>query len=234
MTDPIEILRALAPDADRSPVAPGVDPVADALLASVVGAPAPIRSRRRSRWFTGGAVVVGVGLTAGAVAAVINSREPVDVTTLSCWGAGDAAEVQVALVPDGRDPVEQCRGQWTTGTFPPPAPDELTACTTDSGIISVVPGGASACAERGWSVAIVPEPDSELDRSTAMSGSVAERLIAVCAGPAEAVVIVEEVLAAFELDWSVDASRLGDGDCAAPGFDGATRTIILAPRPDMP
>jgi len=234
VTDPIEILRALAPEADRSPVVAGDDPAADALLAAVVEAPAPVRSRRRRRWLTGGAVVVGVGLTAGAVAAVISSREPVDVTTLSCWGTDGGDDVQVALVPDGSDPVEQCRGLWASGTLPPPEPDELTACTTSTGIISVVPGGESACAERGWSVAIVPEVDSELARSAAMAQAVAERLYQTCGGPVEAVAIVEEVLAAFELDWSVDASRLSDGDCAAPGFDGATRTIVLAPRPAMP
>jgi hypothetical protein len=234
VSDPIEILRALAPETDRSPVAPGVDPVADALLASVVAASAPVRSRRRSRWFTGGAVVVGVGLTAGAVAAVVSSREPVDVTVLSCWGAGDAAEVQVALVPDGRDPVEQCREQWTAGTLPAPAPDALTACTTGAGIISVVPGGEAACAARGWSVAIVPEPDGELARSAAMSQAVVDRLYQACAGPAEAVAIVEEVMASFELDWSIDADRLAEGDCAAPAFEGATRTVTLIPRPDTP
>lgn len=233
MTDPVELLRALAPTGDRGRVDAGVDAEADAMLRAVTGG---VRGRHRRRRFVVGAVVATGALGAGAVAAVIESRQPSDATAIACWSSADLdSAAQVAVVADGTPPVEQCGDVWATGVLGAPAPGPLTPCVTDSGIVAVVPGAETVCAGLGWTVAGEPERGGELARSSRLVPALVERFADRCVAPARARPVAEAVLAEIALDWSIDDRRLGAATtgCTTFAVDAAAETVVLVERPGI-
>lgn len=233
MTDPVELLRALAPSVDRGCVDAGVDAEADAMLRAVTGG---VRVRHRRRRFVVGAVVATGALGAGAVAAVIESRQPSDATAVACWSSADLDRAaQVALVADGTPAVEQCADVWATGLLGAASPGSLTPCVTDTGIVAVVPGAETVCAGLGWTVAGELERGGEVDRSSRLVPALVERFADRCVAPAEARPVAEAILADLTLDWVIDDRRLGAATtgCTTFAVDATAETVVLLERPGI-
>jgi len=225
------LLRALRPNRSDAYLRPGEDPVADALLKSIT---TTVPTRRRWRWrrltvfLTGTSIVVGAGVTT----AVLRSRSPEDPTTIECHsGVVDGQGVIEAVLPDpDRNAIERCAELWTNGTFGLGDAPELAACVTHSGVVAVLPGAESICAQHGWDVANL-EVDSNADPATELQILLSDRFSQGCFNRTQASEAVQEIFDELGLrDWKIDSSRAVDG-CNTVAPEPLAKTVAIVDYP---
>jgi len=234
--DPLDLLRAAAPEHDR--IEPGDDAVADAMLHDILATPlVPARQRRRRRRGVVVAALAVATASAGTVAAIVLSRDKPDtLTSVACWSEAEVQPGEVIVVPwDGSDPIEACIPIWENDrfeTFDPNGAPPLVACVNTTGGLVVVPGETEACEALG----LTPyndTPDSAVDRARAAVEEIESTVTeAACLSPSEAVATIEEILARRQLsDWTIvePDTATPDTACMTVGIDTATRTVFIVP-----
>lgn len=227
--DPDDVLASLRPPRGSGYLDPGSEPAAELVLASIVATPAPARRFRwrRAHTWTVVAVVGTLGVGSG-VAAVLSGREDVVVTARMCMSEASRTPAQQVVVDAAStvDPVAQCQQAWTDGLLGRGVPPPMTACTTDTGAVAVVPGSGEVCATLEWRPAERNAGGS--DRTGDLVGMLSDRFTDECFDGPEAVKTVNAALAELELDtWSVDDQTTNVDWCTTPSVDPATRTIVL-------
>ena len=230
--DPFELLSSFrGSDADAY-LAPGEDPVADALLERIMSSESADRPRRRTprrRVVTG--VLVGVVVGSGAVAAALWLDQPSDPATLSCYSeASTDPDVQVGLTIDPNStPVEQCAELWRDSTLGSGEPPPLTTCVTRNGITAVLPGDETTCAELGFAGRDpVVAPDEAL--AARIVGTISERYPTECVDSIEtATAIIETILTDLGADdWDVRAAgAIGEDRPCAYAVVNAEEQVVL-------
>lgn len=212
--DPFEMLGELRPPDADAPLAVGEDPVAEAMLVSILlgetaGAEptdAPVRRRRRRRALV--AAIAAFVLGTAAVAAAIWWAQPADPTAVSCYSEASAdpqAQVEMGADPD-RPPAEQCRRWWVEGPLGTGEVPPLTACVTADGITAVVPGGDTVCESIGMARRAPGLDDGQAD-DVAIVAAVSERFAGQCHDTATAEAILDDILAEFpDAAWRVEVT----------------------------
>lgn len=236
MNDPIDLLRAAAPEHHR--LDPGDDPVADTMLQNILATSptAPVRRRRRRRSAVAAAVLVATA-SAGTVAAIVLTRDKPDaLTTVACWNEAEVQPDEVIVVPwDGTDPTETCTPLWEQDRYDTVETNEapaLVACVNATGGLVVVPGEVTVCEELGL-VEYDDTPDDEItqirDAVEEIENTVTET---ACLSATDAASRIEEILARRQLaDWTIVSPEPPppDGACMTVGIDVATSTIFVVP-----
>lgn len=192
---------------------------------------APKRRRGRPRLFVVAAIGT-VGLAAAA-AAFVNTREPDQVLSVTCYSAAEG--VQSAFVTDTEkaSAVDACWKYWRAGKFSPtPTPSRLVPCVV-SGAVRVFPGGPETCAKLGAPLA--PEDVRAAKELVDLSDNVARSFPGWrCISPDDARVLARAALDDAGLDdWEVadrgtyDAAR----PCADADIDEANNRLVVHAEP---
>ncbi len=228
--DPFELLTAARPViVDPDAAAPGRDPAADRLLASIVTT--GHRRRRRHLWAAG--VVVAVA-GAGSVAAAVWSRQPADLSSIACYRTSDVGASDVAQVPATDDPAAACAKFW--GTHTGDASGTPTAvCVNDAGVTAVVPDDGTGCAGHGWAAAEPPTGDGH--RSVDLAATLAVTLGEGCLDETATRHVIGDAIAAADAGaWTVALREPFDTvrACGAVTVQPSDRTITITPRPAGP
>ena len=213
-------------------------------LVSEVG-PQPARERRRRRRLLLVLVPAVLALLAAtAFTTYALTREPTHIESIGCFETPSLDANTTIVNADGRDPVVICGELWQQGVVgDAPAPERLTACVLESGVVAVFPStGASTCADLG--LAAVPASYArERKRFAALRSAIlaelgepasgASRGSSKCLAEQPARTIVRRELDAHGYrQWDIEVA--GDGftaerPCAEVAFDGKTRTVTLIP-----
>lgn len=238
--DPFELLSSLRGNDATEYLAPGEDPVADALLERILSSESADRPRRRAhRRRVVSGVLVGVVIGSSAVAAALWLDQPSDPATLSCYSeASTDPDVQVGLTIDpDSTPVEQCTELWSDGTLGSGEPPPLTTCVTTNGITAVLPGDETTCVELGLAgrdPAVAP--DEAL--AAQIVGRISERYPTECVDSIKAATdLIETILTDLGADdWEVRAAgAIGeDRPCAFAVVIAEEQVVLIVAAAGAP
>lgn len=226
--DPFELLRSLNPLATLDEALP-----ADDQLLATITASTPAQTTRRHRrrgWIVGG--TAGVVLAVAAFA-VFHQSSPKDPTALACYSEASrnpAARTGLGLSPD---PVAACAEAWRRGALgDKKVPEQLTACISDVGTLTVIPGDQEVCSRLGFDNWVGSFSDYELMLSD-LQDELSNRISLTCHSREEAFTIAAEIMNEYHLrDWTlVDNNNWStERSCSTIGVDPVEKSIHLGGR----
>jgi hypothetical protein len=171
----------------------------------------PETSRRRRIVATGVLSTLVVAGGAVGVAALVRSGQPTQPTAGVGCRSGSSVDADVIVIEPTDDPVRDCAELWADGRFElaqgqSNAVPSLVACISDVGVIEVLPGGATMCAELG-----LVDAEPVLDPLNAQLVALEDRLVAEinsgsCMTAGDAASLAQQIIDEFGVvDWTVEA-----------------------------
>lgn len=226
--DPFELLRSLNPLATLDEALP-----ADDQLLATITASTPAQTTRRHRrrgWIVGG--TAGVVLAVAAFA-VFHQSSPKNPTALACYSEASrkpAARAGLGLSPD---PVAACAEAWRSGVLgDKEVPEHLTACISDVGTLTVIPGDQEVCSRLGFDNWVGSFSDYELMLND-LQTELGERIGVTCHSREEAFTIAAEIMNKYHLrDWTLVDNNNWSAErrCSTTGIDPVEKAIYLGGR----